>query len=454
MMTKTLQAIPSASDKLPRRPTQRLSHLPGPAGHWLFGNLRQLGANPAPALMALRAQYGDCFTFGFLRNQRMLIMAGPEANELVLLDRSAILSSHWGWEVVLAFFGRNILVRDFLDHRQHRRLMNGLFKPQALGRYLQDMAEPLETCVDGCKGSVDVYRMTKGLALAIAVRVFAGIPARAASRWSTDLNLVLSNVMALRLRLPGTRYWRALAARDRLRARLQQQIDQRRGQPADDLFSLLINNEDEEGRRLSDQDVVDHMFGVLFAAHDTTASALAMLCWQLAQDSELQDRLRAECEQVRSDCGSDRLPFSALDSLPQLDACFKETLRLYAPIQFLPRRSVSAFEFQGRCVPGNTAILLAPQLSHLDPSLFPDPERFDARRFLSATPPPFAYVPFGKGSHMCLGMHFAHMEVKAVLYYLLLNRSLRATQESSLDLEYLPIVKPRTTMRVRFDPLS
>lgn len=453
-MTDILQAIPSASDKLPRRPTQRLSHLPGPRGHWLFGNLRLLGNNPAPALMALRARYGDCFTFGFLRNQRTLILAGPEANELVLLDRAQNLSSHWGWEVVLAFFGGNILVRDFLDHRQHRRLMTGLFKPQALARYLTDMAEPIEECVEGCRGSVDVYQTTKELALAIAVRVFAGIPAREAFRWSSDLNCVLSNVMALRLRVPGTRYWRALTARDRLRARLSEQIAQRRGQPGEDLFSLLVNNEDEAGRRLSDQDVVDHMFGLLFAAHDTTASALAMLCWQLAQQPELQHQLRAECETVCVRYGSDRLPFSALDELPLLDACFKETLRLYAPIQFLPRRSVSAFEFQGQYVPGNTAILLAPQLTHLDPSLFPDPQVFNAQRFQCETPPPFAYVPFGKGSHMCLGMHFAHMEIKAVLYHLLLNRSLVPADTKLLDLEYLPVVRPRTPMTVRFEALT
>jgi len=67
---------------------------------------------------------------------------------------------------------------------------------------------------------------------------------------------------------------------------------------------------------------------------------------------------------------------------------------------------------------------------------------------------PFSFVPFGKGSHMCLGMHFAHMEIKAVLYRLLLTRTLTLADSKPLDLDYLPIVRPKFEMSVVFRPLN
>lgn len=351
VMRETIDSIPVSSYDLPSKATQDLGHLPGPKGHWLYGNLRQLRSDPLPCLNALRKQYGNCFTFGFFRNRRSLIMLGAHANELVLIDPDNNFSSHWGWDVVHSFFGRNILVRDFEDHRLHRKLMTHLFKSEALSRYLEQMRVPIDRAVETYSGSVDVYRQTKVMALDIAIRVFAGITVEDVSDWNGELNTVLSNVMAHRIHLPGTRYWMALAARDRLRSKLQREIDERRGKQRDDLFSQLINSRDDHGRRLADQDISDHIFGLLFAAHDTTASSLAMMFWLLAKHPDLQDHAREECSRLYERSGSTCLPYEHLDQLSFIDALFKETLRMFAPIQFLPRRSLTAFLSRARRYP-------------------------------------------------------------------------------------------------------
>lgn len=450
-MSDFIQRVPESSYSLARKPTQDLAPIPGPDGHWLWGNLRLLGTNPQPYLSSLRDQYGDCFTFGFFRNQRVLIMTGPEANELILLDRENNFSSHWGWEIVQEFFGHNILVRDFEDHRQHRKLMAHLFKPESLARYLQQMEQPIDRALGAYVGPVDVYQQTKVMALDIAIRVFAGINAENVDAWNSNLNTVLSNVMAHRVRLPGTKYWAALSARNRLRSMLKQEVLSRRDSEGDDLFTQLVNNTDEQGKSLRDQDIVDHMFGLMFAAHDTTASSLAMMFWLFAQHPDAQDRAIEECQHLYDRSGTDRLRYEDLDELPFIEACFKETLRMYAPIQFLPRRSLRAFNFKGNEIPANTAILLAPQVTHFDEDFYPEPGEFRPSRFEGVKNQQFAFVPFGKGSHMCLGMHFAYMEVKAVLYRLFLNRRVRAVDQDTLDLDYLPIVRPKGGMRVTFE---
>ena len=97
---------------------------------------------------------------------------------------------------------------------------------------------------------------------------------------------------------------------------------------------------------------------------------------------------------------------------------------------------------------------MSPQVTHFDARYFKEPDRFDPERFLGspAKQVPFAFTPFGKGSHMCLGMHFAYMEIKAVLYRLLLARNLEPDSQQELALEYLPIVRPTANMRVKFIP--
>lgn len=451
-----LETIEVSSDHLPEQPTQRLDHLPGLKGHWLFGNVRELMPNPLPSLLQASNQLGNCFTVGFLRNKRVVILSGPAANELVLLDRNNNLSSRLGWDVVGPFFGRNILVRDFADHRAHRKLMNQVFKPQSLASYLGQINTIIDTSMHQFHGQVDVYRQTKQLALDIAIDVFAGIPPTRSAVWNRDLSEVLSNVMAQRIPIPFSRYWYAKRARDRLRNRLADEVTKRRGNTGQDLLSKLANQKEEQGFALSDQDVIDHLFGLLFAAHDTTASSLAMISWLLTQHQDWQSAARAECSALYQKTGSLELNYADLAALPVIEAIFFETLRLYAPVQFIPRRCVEAFEFAGHNIPANTHILLTPQVTHYDSSLYPEPERFNPQRFLEDTTnkPPFIFVPFGKGSHMCLGMHFAHMEIKAVLYRVLLTKSLEQVAGNDATLEYLPIVRPVKPLYVEFSELD
>ena len=469
--------IPVASDGMPMRANQDLSHLPGPRGHWFWGNSKEFLPNPGLYVRKMRERYGDCFTVGVLRNRRQVVLCGPQANRLVLLDPDDNFSARWGWEVVHDYFPGMVLLRDFADHRQHRRIMTPLFKPDALGHYLAQMDPIIRESVETWGDTIDVYRAQKQLTLDIALRVFCGFgPGACGAILHRDLWTILDNVMAL----PGVRRWRGLRARDRLREALRVELHDRRERGGDDLFSRLATERDGSGRslqpgelprpltrrevpalapspeayfhtRLSDADVIDHMLGLLFASHDTTASALTTICMQLARRPDWQRRLREEC--LREATAREGLTLALLDSLPLMEAFFKETLRQYSPLQIIPRRSVRELTFDNHRIPANAPILLFPQVSHFDPEAFPEPERFDPMRFVKSPPPePFAFIPFGRGSHMCLGMHFAVMEVKAVLYRLLLRREVCFADCGNRALNYVPIVRPFEPVRLDLKP--
>ena len=424
----TIPRIPVASDNLPAKPTRSLDHLPGPRGHRLKGNLESLLPNPGPFLLEMQAAYGNCFTVGMLLNRRVVIWMGETAHQAILTDRVQNFSSRGGWDVVAAYFGRNILTRDFEDHRLHRQAMTGLFKRDALARYEEMMQPIIDDALDRIDGTLDVYVEMKRLALEIAIEVFAGVaPGPTADAIYPDLVQVLDSVLAPHIRLPGTRHWKGMNARNRLKRRLRKLLDERRAGDGDDLFTRLARHRDDDGRCLADDDVVDHMLGMLFAAHDTTASAMAMMLALLARHPEWQQRLNEEPGKI--------------------DWVLFETLRLFSPVQFVPRRNIRAFEADGIEVPPNAHVLLPMQASHMNPACFTEPNTFDPERF--ANPPkPHTFYPFGRGAHMCIGMHFALLEVRAVMTKLLDRYELEPIDP--IDLDYLPVIRPLERLAVGF----
>ena len=103
---------------------------------------------------------------------------------------------------------------------------------------------------------------------------------------------------------------------------------------------------------------------------------------------------------------------------------FKEAMRLAPPVPSLPRRAMRDFEFKGFRIPAGTGVNINPLYTHFMPEIWPEPDRYDPSRFepeASRGRHKFAYVPFGGGAHMCLGLNFAYMQAKCFTWHFLNN---------------------------------
>jgi cytochrome P450 len=217
------------------------------------------------------------------------------------------------------------------------------------------------------------------------------------------------------------------------------------GERGADILSLLLDAEDEDGSRLSDQELRDQVMTLLFAGHDTATSTVTFLFYELGRNPHEVAPLTEEHDAVVGDRGATADDLVA--GLPRLDMALDETLRMYPPAWIGPRRSIEPFELCGVEVPGGVFVNYCSWASHHLPEVFPEPSRFRPARFepeAKAALPKGAYVPFGGGSRTCIGMRFGQLEVKAIAASILRRFRLElAEPQREPSIRQMPTLSPR-----------
>lgn len=230
---------------------------------------------------------------------------------------------------------------------------------------------------------------------------------------------------------------RALLARDAAAA------------PNDLLAMLLTATDPEDGRPMDDRQVIDNLITFIGAGHETTANAL---CWTLYLLSEFpwaDERIQDELGRVLNG----RLP-EADDAanLAYTRQVFEEALRLYPPAPFLGREAVEPDELCGLAVKPGTQILVSPWIIHRHEKLWDEPELFDPERFAPGRREAihrFAYLPFGAGPRICIGMAFAMQEAVLLLATMLQRYRFTAVEPEKIDPHSTITLRPRGGMKMR-----
>ncbi len=125
-----------------------------------------------------------------------------------------------------------------------------------------------------------------------------------------------------------------------------------------------------------------------------------------------------------------------MPGLPYLETVLNEVLRLYPPVHFIDRRPLEDVELDGEAIEAGTFLLISPLLTHRDPRFYPEPERFDPRRWSDQAGegrPRYAFLPFGGGPHTCIGMTLARMELTLVIAALATRWRLRPSEAIAAD---------------------
>ena len=439
--------------------TRDLSHIPGEKGYPVVGHTFTQLADPHAFTRRMVATYGKVYKVHSMGGWNVALI-GAEANELVLFNRDKLFSSEQGWGPVLdKLFPRGLMLLDFDHHRGDRRALSIAFKPEPMRHYAGALNRGIAKAVeDWGQGEMLFYPAIKELTLDLAADSFIGLP------WGPEadrinrafVDMVQASVAPVRRPLPFTQMKRGVDGRAFLIDFFSKETLKRRetggGQ---DMFSQFANATREDGELLPVDEVVDHMNFLMMAAHDTITSSATSLVHLLAQNPEWQGRVRDELLGIVGTPGGD-LDYGDLDKPELTEMAFKEALRLIPPVPSMPRRALRSFEHGGYHIPAGTHVGINIYWTHHSDEYWDDPWAFDPMRF---TPDKvkarhkYAWVPFGGGAHMCLGLHFAYMQVKILMAHILTRYRIEVDDGYEPDWQEWPIPKPKDGLKIRLKAL-
>lgn len=428
---------------------------PGPRGHFLLGVLPEFRRDLLGLFSKCAREYGDVVRLR-IPNMPSCLLSHPDHIEYVLVTANKNFKKHKVWRHLSSLFGNGLLTSEGDFWLRQRRLAQPAFHRAAVATYGDVMVEHtqrmLESWQDG--QTRDVHQDMMNLTLQIVAKtLFHADVAKEAS----DVGKAMEEIMAVfveRFRTPifisqkiptpsNRRFTRAVRRLDDI---IYGIIGRRRsgGQNPADLLGMLLHAQDEDGSRMTDQQLRDEAINLFLAGHETTAIALSWTWYLLSQDPETETKLAEELQRVLGG----RTP--AVADLPQLhytERVVMESMRLYPPAYAFGREALSDCEIGGYRIPAGTTLFISQWIVHHDPRFFETPDAFNPDRWgndLVKRIPKFAYFPFGGGPRLCIGNNFAMMEAVLLL----------ATIAQKFRLSLLPdhpvVPQPSITLRPKY----
>jgi cytochrome P450 len=362
----------------------------------------------------LHRRYGDVFTVRILpKAQPLVLFTRPEHAREIFAGDPEVFHAGKGNAILGPIMGEHsLLLQDSGEHRRARKLLMPAFNGQALRGYESLVTEVARAEVGRWRDGEDFRSLDRmnDVTLEVILRVVFGVTderrleaLRPRVRATVDISpVVLLGWGHPRLEKVGP--WKRTVDNafelDRL---IYAEIRERRAAPdlatRTDVLSQLIRV-DDDGDRLTDEELRDQLVTLLLAGHETTASALAWALHEVGSDPHQRRRALAAARD-----GDDGW----------LEAVLKESMRLHPVIPMVVRTLQRPATVGGVDLPAGVTVGPSILITHARDDNHPDPEVFSPERFVGHNPPANTWIPFGGGVRRCIGAGFSLMEGVAVL---------------------------------------
>ena len=400
--------------------------------------------NPLKYLEEKYQKYGDIFTGEFSNFPPQVIISNPQAIQEIFTADSKLFKSGEVNQITLPLVGSNsLLLLDGDRHLQQRKLLMPPLHGDRMKAYGQIIRDTTEKVINNwTAGSLFTAQASmQEISLEVILHAVFGLSegeryqqiqqvmVTMLNVFSNPLNATFLFLKSLQKDLGAWSPWgRFLRQRQRLDELLYQEIRDRKTQSkplGEDILSLLISARDEAGEAMSDVELRDELMTMLFAGHETTATALAWALYWIHYLPEVREKLLQELSSIDVE-NADAIEIS---KLPYLNAVCSETLRIYPVVFFaFPRILQAPMQLMGYNIPKGMVLSSCIYLVHHRPDIYPEPKRFKPERFLDRQFSPYEYFPFGGGNRRCIGAAFAMFEMKLVLAKVLSRYSLELAE--------------------------
>ena len=394
----------------------------------LIGSLLEYRRDFLGLLMHV-AQLGPLSRF-YVVGERLVFVNSTELIQQLLVENGHKLNkSHDSMDASMPLAGHGLFFVEEGHHKAERRLLAADFTPKAVTQYsaliLECVDDMLAEWKDGQE--IPIGKAMVQLTVRIIGKICLGVDllAESESLWSTFtvafecMRDYMTELVPLPLSFPTPShlaYRKAVADLDKLIYRIIE--EHRRGEnTSHDVINTLLRVQAEapEGINMTDKQIRDEVVTMLVAGHETTANALSFAWAEVACHEDIYQRAVQQVDEVLQG----RAPTPAdLKSLPYVTQIFMESMRKYPPLYVLDRENTDTITVGDCEMPAGTVILFSPYTVHHNPSIYPDPDRFDPDRFTSERMkgiPKMGFIPFSEGHRVCLGKSLAMMEAGLIM---------------------------------------
>ncbi|KAL9963555.1 hypothetical protein ACROYT_G027074 [Oculina patagonica] len=429
----------------------RYGDVPGPTPLPIFGNLLDMIRHKGQMHLQMDEyyrKYGKVFTVAIFGKTPSLSVADPDMLKDIFVKEFDCFSDRPDFGIKAPEPFNSMMTR--AERENWKRIRNTL-TPAFSALKMKQMVPLMNSCCDTLlrklsevadkDQSVDIYKFLQGLTMDVIISAAFGInanpqdnsddpvvsAAHKAMNRSTPRRILL---FALSMLPFGNKIMSMFPSiltsnSEQLFKIAKEIVATKRAGKTDlsrkDMLDLMLAASDDpsvpESKKLSDMEVIAQSFVFLIAGYDTSSNTLGLTCHHIATHPDVQDKLQQEIDSVWTD--EEQVPtYETVNELPYLDMVISETLRLYPPGFLTSRSCTKACVIKDIKIPKDSPILIPIYSIHRDPSIYPDPEKFDPERFSPAAKQsrnPYTYLPFGHGPHNCIGVRFAQMEMKLVL---------------------------------------
>ncbi|XP_068180518.1 cytochrome P450 4T8 [Antennarius striatus] len=420
---------------------------PGPPEHCLFGNALQIKQDGTGLFLALEwgRQYPYAFPFWVGPSLVLLNIHHPDYAKTILATPEPKDDITYGF--IESWIGNGLLVSKDQKWFRHRRLLTPGFHYEILKSYIKLMEDSTKIMLDKWEQygngtqSFELFEHVSLMTLDTILKCAFSYNSKCQTEGGRNpyINAVyeLSNLINTRFRIflyhsdlifslspHGYKYRKSLAVsrshtervikKRKIKLGEEKNLEQIQTKRNLDFLDILLLTKDENQQGLSDEDIRAEVDTFMFEGHDTTASGLSFILYNLACHPEHQKICRDEIMQVFND--KENIEWEDLNKIPYTTMCIKESLRLHPPVPGMSRKITKPITFfDGRTLPAGSLIATSVFGIHRNARVWENPHVFDPLRFLPenvSKRSSHAFVPFSAGPRNCIGQNFAMNELK------------------------------------------
>ncbi|XWS71671.1 hypothetical protein CRYUN_Cryun03dG0158500 [Craigia yunnanensis] len=429
---------------------------PGSMGWPYIGEtLKLYNENPNSFFANRKKRYGDIFKTHILGCPCVMI-SSPEAARIVLVKKAHLFRPTYPPSKEKLIGPEALFFHQGAYHSTLKKLVQASFLPSVIRGSVSDIEQiVLKFLTTWENTTINTLQEMKRYAFDVAMISAFGHKQDLEMKEIKQLYQCLEKgYNSMPLDLPGTPFHKAMKARKLLNETLRRLIQDRteNEKQGGGLLGILLGAKNQKVDQLSDSQIADNVIGVIFAAHDTTASVLTWVLKYLHDNGDILEAVTREQEGIQRKIveANRKLTWDDTKHMPLTTRVIQETLRTASILSFTFREAVQDVEFEGYYIPKGWKVLPLFRTIHHCADFFPQPEKFDPSRF-EVPPRPNTFMPFGNGVHSCPGSELAKLEMLVLLHHLTTSYRWQVVADED-GIQYGPFPVPKRGLPVKVTP--